>query len=442
MQNETAARLNRTTDVDMPLQDVVRNAVFGALRNNAEPFEQIREADVVGAVIDNQAHCAVIGVGTHIDDRPREPPICHKRHGHKKLPLEKGIGASFSFRLWCHHKERVALAAVICEAAFSRVSRKGCVRTAFRKIPADVLVKCVRSSARKGQSLMKVPLSPVFCRTLGFIFALVVAASSGAPHAFAASSLWVQGHKTQARLVSGQTGGEQGAQRFAFVEIELQPGWKTYWRTPGDAGGLPPSFDWSKSSNLASADVRYPAPQRFTDKSGNTIGYEGGLVLPVVLTPESAEKPISLVGELHYGICKDICVPVELELTLDIPAKSAEAASAEALEALASVPRAQDQLKPVDPVLLRAETALTGTAPKITIEARFPQGADGADAFLEAPDGLFLPLPEKVGDPKDGKVTFEAALGPDVDLAALKGKPITVTLVGETGSSFATFPAQ
>ncbi len=222
----------------------------------------------------------------------------------------------------------------------------------------------------------------------------------------------------------------------------MQPGWKTYWRTPGDAGGLPPSFDWSKSSNLASADVRYPAPQRFTDKSGNTIGYEGGLVLPVVLTPASAEKPIALVAELHYGICKDICVPVELELTLDIPAKATEAASAEAVGALASVPRAQDQLKPGDPVLLRAETALTGAAPKITIEAKFPQGAEGADAFLEAPDGLFLPLPEQVGDAKDGKVTFEAALGADVDLAALKGKPITVTLVGETGSSVATFPAQ
>ena len=97
------------------------------------------------------------------------------------------------------------------------------------------------------------------------------------------------------RLVSGGSAesahdvvvSPEGA-RLAFVEIMLEPGWKTYWRTPGDAGGLPPAFDWSKSTNLAQAEVLYPAPRRFTDRSGHTIGYEGGLVLPVVLTPERA----------------------------------------------------------------------------------------------------------------------------------------------------------
>jgi hypothetical protein len=41
-----------------------------------------------------------------------------------------------------------------------------------------------------------------------------------------------------------------------------------------------------------------------------------------------------------------------------------------------------------------------------------------------------------------GAATFEAPLGKDVDLVALKGKPVTVTLVSETGASFATFVAQ
>ncbi len=229
---------------------------------------------------------------------------------------------------------------------------------------------------------------------------------------------------------------------LAFVEIELEPGWKTYWRTPGDAGGLPPSFDWSKSSNVASVEVLYPAPRRFTDKSGSTIGYEGGLVLPIAITPKSAGEPVSLVAGVHYGICKDICVPIEAELALNVPSKEMAQVDPAAQQSLDSIPRSQSQLRPGDPVLVRGEAVLTGTAPKITIEARFPQGTGGADAFLEAPDGLFLPLPEPIGDAKDGTMVFEASLGTDVDVAALKDKVITVTLVSETGASFGTFPAQ
>jgi DsbC/DsbD-like thiol-disulfide interchange protein len=257
----------------------------------------------------------------------------------------------------------------------------------------------------------------------------------------AASSPWVEGHKAKARLLAGRAPSGDPAQLLAFVEIALEPGWKTYWRTPGDAGGLPPTFDWSKSSNLAAAAVEFPAPRRFTDKSGNTIGYEDGVVVPVVITPQSPGAPVSLVVGLHYGICKDICIPIEAELALDLPANASEALPAEALAALERVPRAQDKLEAGDPVLVRAGSALDGAAPKITLEARFPGGTAGADAFIEAPDGLFLPLPERVGD-ADGAVVFEVPLGADVDLAALKGKTVTVTLVGETGASFATFVVQ
>lgn len=291
---------------------------------------------------------------------------------------------------------------------------------------------------------MKSPESSLLHVTFHVIFAFVVAASSGSAQAMAESSPWVHGDKTKVRLLAGRVPSGAEGQRFAFVEIALEPGWKTYWRTPGDAGGLPPSFDWSKSSNLAAADVAFPAPRRFTDKSGNTIGYEGGVVLPVALTPKSADASISLVVGLQYGICKDVCIPVEVELALDVPADGGGDAPAAALEALDGIPRAQDKRTADDPELVRASVVLDGPEPKITIAARFPGGDAKADAFLEAPDGLFLPLPERVGnDAADGEaVVFEAALGNDVDLAALKGKPVTVTLVSETGASFATFIAE
>lgn len=277
------------------------------------------------------------------------------------------------------------------------------------------------------------------------IFALMAVASSGAlpltAAAAAGATPWVEGPRGKVRLLTGRVPDQDGA-IHAFVQIALEPGWKTYWRTPGDAGGLPPSFDWSKSSNLAAADVAFPAPRRFTDRSGNTIGYENGVVLPIALRPQEAGQPISLVVGMHYGICKDICIPGEAELALEVPAAGAtNAAPADALEALKHVPRPQDKLRPGDPVLVQAQAILSEPAPKILIEARFTKDdAISADAFLEAPDGIFLPLPERLNRASsDGLVVFEAPLGEDVDVAQLRGKTVTVTLVGRSGASVATF---
>ncbi len=285
----------------------------------------------------------------------------------------------------------------------------------------------------------------VFRLALASIFAFGFAASSGAGSAFAAASSWAAGHKAQARLVSGgATHGAHGLHipedaRLAFIEIVLEPGWKTYWRTPGDAGGLPPSFDWSRSTNLAGAEVLYPAPRRFTDKSGHTLGYADSLVMPVALTPQNADEPISLVLDLHYGICKDICIPVEAALSLDIGPDETDATPEEGLRALEAIPREQDNLRPGDPELVSAAGTLGGSSPTITIEARFPNGWKGADVFLEAPDGLYLPIPEFKTRKDSGILVFEASLGEDVDVALLQGKAVTATIVGETGASVATF---
>ena len=96
------------------------------------------------------------------------------------------------------------------------------------------------------------------------------------------TSDWVVGHASRARLLAGNG--------IAGVELQMPEGWKTYWRSPGDAGGTPPTFDWSKSDNLASANVLYPAPKRFTDRAGDTVGYKGTVVFPVEVTPKDREQ--------------------------------------------------------------------------------------------------------------------------------------------------------
>ena len=81
-------------------------------------------------------------------------------------------------------------------------------------------------------------------------------------------SPWSATHGAAIRLLPGAQG-EGGAWR-AGIEIRLDPGWKTYWRTPGDSG-LPPVFDWSRSANVADVVVLWPAPERFADGAGGTL---------------------------------------------------------------------------------------------------------------------------------------------------------------------------
>ena len=52
--------------------------------------------------------------------------------------------------------------------------------------------------------------------------------------------------------------------RMAAIRMTVEPGWKTYWRAPGDMG-IPHSFDWSGSRNLSAVAVEWPATTVFRD---------------------------------------------------------------------------------------------------------------------------------------------------------------------------------
>jgi DsbC/DsbD-like thiol-disulfide interchange protein len=137
--------------------------------------------------------------------------------------------------------------------------------------------------------------------------------------AFAAdASPWDGTERAAVRLIAGASRGQPAAIHRAGIEIRLAPGWKTYWRYPGDSG-VPPRFDFSASRNVKSATVRYPAPQRLPDEGGISIGYKRGVVFPLDIVPQDAAKPVVLVLKIDYAVCEKICIPAEgkAELTLN-----------------------------------------------------------------------------------------------------------------------------
>lgn len=178
----------------------------------------------------------------------------------------------------------------------------------------------------------KITLTPCRCNVISF----AAKASYLAPMFKAAAALALIAAPalatTQEDVLSGQLRPgwqmENGG-HMAAVDLQLAPGWKTYWRSPGDAG-IPPTFDWSASENVQSVVLHWPAPEVFEANGMQTIGYHERLILPMEVTPKDPSRPVRLSVVMSLGVCDEICLPATLELTSDLTAPGAPDASIKA----------------------------------------------------------------------------------------------------------------
>lgn len=227
---------------------------------------------------------------------------------------------------------------------------------------------------------------------------------------------------------------------FAGVQLRMDQGWKTYWKNPGDSG-VPPSFDWSGSTNLKSAEVLYPAPHRFVDGGGTAIGYDDEVIFPVKLTPEREGQPIALNLAFDYGLCKDLCIPNQVNLGLELRADAADTPGHALLLAssLARVPTPAES-----GMLPRVETVnavFDGAEPRLVVDALFAVGAKGTDLFIESED-VVIPVPKPLGAVAGGKQSFTVEFAFPADAAAIRGKPLSLTLVSDQSSSETVWTAE
>ena len=146
-------------------------------------------------------------------------------------------------------------------------------------------------------------------------------------------SAWDADVHAAARLIAGSMIKTAGAAYLrAGVEIRLDPGWKTYWRDPGDSG-VPPTLDFAGSDNVNSVTVLWPVPERFPDGAGgNSIGYMDHIIFPLRVIPKDAAKPPSVHLKLAYAVCANLCMPVEANLQLLLTGDGAEEMAIEKAE--------------------------------------------------------------------------------------------------------------
>jgi DsbC/DsbD-like thiol-disulfide interchange protein len=321
--------------------------------------------------------------------------------------------------------------------------------------------KVTMNASGTTSALTAMPAPKCFCATIA---ALALAGLSAGGLVSAASaqdaSDWDAQNHTAARLIAGsKVAGSDAKALRAGLEIKLDPGWKTYWRDPGDSG-VPPKLDFSGSDNVKSVTILWPAPERFPDGAGgNSIGYLDHVILPLRVTPQNAAKQSALKLKLGYDICGNMCVPVESELNLSLSGDGAEEATIEKAEI--RVPRrvalGDGEAKGVDKSADLKGSDVNGSGGKslailsvhrepgdghdrVVVEVAAPAGTP-VDLFAEGPTPDWsLPLPELKGS-SNGPTrlfTFDLdGLPPDA-----KTQGVLLTLTAVSGDDAIEVPAR
>lgn len=227
---------------------------------------------------------------------------------------------------------------------------------------------------------------------LTFAAALLAAATLGAAEpAEPDASRWAELEFARLRLVAGAAATGALDQVPLGLEFRMEPGWKIYWRNPGDAG-YPPRIDWTGSVNLAGATMLWPAPDRFSLFGLETAGYGGTVVLPLQARPATPGGAMNLTAHVEFLTCSEICVPLEATLALDLPAGPPEPTRHAHLidQFKARVPIASDA---AGLAVERVEARGERDRRSLIVTARAEPPFTAVDAFIDGPQGLSFGKP-------------------------------------------------
>jgi len=237
------------------------------------------------------------------------------------------------------------------------------------------------------------------------------------------ASPWQKGTHAAVRLLAGS---RSGPVLLGGIAVQLDPGWKTYWRTSGDSG-VPPRFDFSKSDNVEAVTVLWPAPTKFDDGAGGfSLGYHDQVVLPLRIVPKINDKPVTLRANINYAVCEKICIPVEASTELTF-ASVASTEDSILFAALDTVPKPASVGDP-NPLTIRDVKREGKSA--VVVDVLSPD-ARTVNLFVEGPTPDWaLPVPKLVehGPPGIKRFFFELdGVPPGVNP---EGAALKLTLVG------------
>jgi DsbC/DsbD-like thiol-disulfide interchange protein len=237
------------------------------------------------------------------------------------------------------------------------------------------------------------------------------------------ASPWQKAAHSAVRLLAGS---RSGPVLLGGIAVQLEAGWKTYWRTSGDSG-VPPRFDFSKSDNVEAVTVLWPAPMKLDDGGGGiSLGYQNQVVLPLRIVPKSTDKPVTLRADINYAVCEKICIPVDASAELAF-ATVASTEDSVLFAALDTVPKPASVGDP-NPLTIR-DVKREGKS-KVLVDVLSPD-ARTVNLFVEGPTPDWsLPVPKLLEPGPPGVKRFSFQLDGVPPGVNPEGAALKLTLVG------------
>ena len=212
----------------------------------------------------------------------------------------------------------------------------------------------------------------------------------------------------------------------AAIKIDLDEGWKTYWRAPGE-GGIPPFFDFLGSSNIADFGVIWPTPVVFDQGGLWSIGYTNSVILPITFDTFRSNQDISLSGVIDMGVCKEVCLPISLEIEAVLPAKSISK-SPTISAAMASVPYSTSEAN-----VERAVCSLNSSEKGLSINTQVTMPSAGGREYVVIESSNQNHWISATTTSRDGQIlSSESSLLPlDGGVVSVRRSDIRITVLGE-----------
>ncbi len=246
-----------------------------------------------------------------------------------------------------------------------------------------------------------------------FIRSLLLLLVSCTSIVHAADTGWLrnaQNSHAEVRLRSANN----GADAQILLDIRLEKGWKTYWRSPGE-GGVAPEIRWQTPD--VNATWYWPAPARFDVSGLTTQGYKGDITLPIALAKVSDKH---LAGTLTLSTCSDVCILTDFPFTLDLDQQADPDFARDYAQAMGQIPAESGLTDQLDVSNVNGE---------LQIRAQRQGGWTKPELFFDYPQGSMLAAPQITvkGDTLSARVAVTDEWGeaaPD-----LRGKTLSLVVV-------------
>lgn len=152
------------------------------------------------------------------------------------------------------------------------------------------------------------------------------------PVSQAADSGWLRAAENQHASVRLRAQNDDSGTTRLLLDVALEKGWKTYWRSPGE-GGIAPAIAWKTPLDVT---WHWPTPQRFDVAGITTQGYHGNVSFPLEI---HGPVPQILSGVLTLSTCSNVCILTDYPFALDMTTAAGDGFGYDFTRALGTLPR-------------------------------------------------------------------------------------------------------